>query len=50
MALATVTAGYFWIYALFKPIPRGIGEKVVIGLVLAWLWRAGWWLVRGRPG
>lgn len=50
MALATVTAVYFWIYALFKPIPRGIGEKVVIVLVLAWLWRAGWWLVRGRPG
>lgn len=50
MVLASVTAVYFWIYALFKPIPRGVGEKAVIVLVLVWLWRAGWWLVRGRPG
>ncbi|HET7557274.1 MAG TPA: DUF998 domain-containing protein [Rhodanobacteraceae bacterium] len=46
LTLAVITAIYFWIYALAKPIPRGLGEKVVIGLVLLWLWRAAWWLVR----
>lgn len=47
-ALATITIVYFWMYALIKSIPRGIGEKVVIGLVLLWVWRAAWWLVRNR--
>lgn len=46
--LAMITIVYFWIYALIRPIPRGIGEKVVIGLVLLWVWRAAWWLVRDR--
>jgi hypothetical membrane protein len=46
--VAMVTIVYFWIYALIKPIPRGIGEKVVIALVLLWVWRAAWWLVRDR--
>lgn len=47
-ALAVVTVVYFWVYALVKPIPRGIGEKIVIGLVLLWVWRAAWWLVHDR--
>ncbi|HVX04321.1 MAG TPA: DUF998 domain-containing protein [Rhodanobacteraceae bacterium] len=46
-AIASVCVVYFWIYAL-SPIPRGLGEKAVIALVLAWLWRAAWWLARGR--
>lgn len=45
--IASVCVVYFWIYAL-SPIPRGLGEKVVIALVLLWLWRAAWWLVRLR--
>lgn len=45
-AIAVITIVYFWIYALFHPIPRGVGEKVVIGLVLIWIWRVAWWLVR----
>lgn len=36
-----------WIYALVKPIPRGVGEKAVIALILLWLWRASWWLLCG---
>lgn len=48
LTIAAIAVVYFWIYALVKPIPRGLGEKVVIGLVLLWLWRAAWWLVRGR--
>lgn len=47
ITIAAVAVVYFWVYAVVKPIPRGIGEKVVIGLVLLWLWRAAWWLVRG---
>jgi hypothetical protein len=47
-ALAALTFAALWIYALLKPIPRGLGEKAVIALILLWLWRAGWWLVQGR--
>jgi hypothetical membrane protein len=45
--LAAITFAALWIYALVKPIPRGLGEKVVIALILLWLWRASWWLLRG---
>src|SRR5690242_3743530 len=47
--IASVSVVYFWVYAL-SPIPRGVGEKAVIALVLLWLWRASWWLVRCAPG
>ncbi|MGH8234263.1 MAG: DUF998 domain-containing protein [Rhodanobacteraceae bacterium] len=46
--VAAIAIVYFWVYALFKPIPRGLGEKGVIALVLLWMWRAAWWLVRSR--
>jgi len=45
--LAAITFAALWIYALVKPIPRGLGEKVVIALILLWLGRASWWLLRG---
>ncbi|TAN02599.1 MAG: DUF998 domain-containing protein [Rhodanobacteraceae bacterium] len=45
---AAITFVALWVYALVKTIPRGLAEKVVIALILAWLWRAGWWLVRDR--
>lgn len=48
-AIAVLTIIYFWVFALFHPIPQGIGEKIVIGLVLLWIWRAAWWLVREVP-
>jgi hypothetical protein len=43
--IASACVVYFRVYAR-SPIPRGIGEKAVLALVLAWLWRASWWLVR----
>lgn len=46
--LAALTFLALWIYAFVKPIPRGAGEKVVIALILLWLSRAAWWLVRSR--
>ncbi|MGH8215937.1 MAG: DUF998 domain-containing protein [Rhodanobacteraceae bacterium] len=48
-ALAAIAFVALWIYTLVKPIPRGLGEKFVIALILLWLWRAGWWLVREPP-
>lgn len=48
--LAAFAFAALWIYALVKPIPRGLGEKIVIALILLWLWRAAWWLARGRTG
>ena len=44
--LAAITFAALWIYALVKSIPRGLAEKVVVALILAWLWRAAWWLTR----
>lgn len=46
--LAAITFIALWIYALVKAVPRGLGEKVVIALILIWLWRAGWWLARAK--
>ena len=46
--IASASVVYFWVYAL-SPIPRGLGEKAVIALVLLWLWRASWWLARSAP-
>lgn len=46
--VAIIAVIYFWTFALVKSIPRGLGEKVVIGLVLYWLWRGGFWLARAR--
>ncbi len=45
-ALAVIAFVALWLDALVKSIPRGLGEKVVIALILLWLWRAAWWLVR----
>lgn len=45
-ALAAVASAALWTYALIRPIPRGLGEKIVIVLILSWLWRAAWWLTR----
>lgn len=46
-ALAMVAFIALWIDALVKTLPRGLSEKVVVVLILAWLWRAGWWLAHG---
>jgi hypothetical protein len=46
LPLAGVAFVALWADALVKAIPRGLGEKAVIVLILLWLWRAAWWLVR----
>ncbi|MGH8116380.1 MAG: DUF998 domain-containing protein [Rhodanobacteraceae bacterium] len=49
IAIAAVAFVALWIDAVARPIPRGLGEKIVIVLILIWLWRAAWWLVRASP-
>ncbi|MGH8111176.1 MAG: DUF998 domain-containing protein [Rhodanobacteraceae bacterium] len=52
LVVAAVAFVALWAYALIisvASIPRGLGEKVVIVLILIWLWRAAWWLVRAPP-
>jgi hypothetical membrane protein len=47
-ALAAITFVALWACTLVKAIPRGLGEKIVIALILLWLWRAAWWLAKDR--
>jgi hypothetical protein len=47
-ALAAIAFVALWIDALVKGLPRGLSEKGVIALILLWLWRASWWLLRGH--
>lgn len=42
--LAALAFATLWIAARLRSLPRGIEEKIVIALILAWLWRAAWWL------
>jgi hypothetical membrane protein len=42
--LAIIAFIALWLDALVKSLPRGLAEKVVIALILLWLWRAAWWL------
>lgn len=38
-----------WVHALWRDAPRGLTQKIVIALILAWLWMAAAWL-RGSSG
>lgn len=44
--LAAIAFVALWLDALVKALPRGLGEKAVIALILLWLWRASWRLLR----
>ena len=48
--LAAIAFVALWSYALIRHIPRGIGEKTTIALILLWLGRAAWWLVHEPAG
>jgi hypothetical protein len=48
--LAAIAFVALWSYAFIRHIPRGIGEKTTIALILLWLGRAAWWLVREPAG
>lgn len=47
-ALAVCAFALLWIDGLARILPRGFGEKLLIVLILVWLWRAAWWLARGE--
>ncbi len=48
LILAAVTFVAFWLYALWRALPRGASEKAVILLVLLWLLFVSRWLMLTR--
>jgi hypothetical protein len=51
-ALALACFAGLWVDALWKGMPRGLEQKLLIALIMLWLLRAAWWLCRVRetPG
>jgi hypothetical protein len=51
-ALALACFAGLWVDALWKGMPRGLEQKLLIALIMGWLLRAAWWLCRVReaPG
>ncbi|MDO1527826.1 DUF998 domain-containing protein [Fulvimonas sp. R45] len=47
-ALALACFAGLWVDALWKGMPRGLEQKLLIALIVLWLWRAAWWLCRAR--
>jgi Protein of unknown function (DUF998) len=47
--LSIVTFAALWIYALWRALPRGLAQKIVIALILIWLGWAAIQLWRRRP-
>lgn len=43
-ALAVTCFVAMWAHALWREAPRGLTQKIVIALILAWLALAAWWL------
>lgn len=37
-----------WVHVLWREAPRGLTQKIVIALIVAWLSLAAWWLHRHR--
>lgn len=46
--LAAVSFIAMWVHALWRDAPRGLTQKLVIVLILAWLVLMAWWLQRHR--
>ncbi len=47
-SLASVSFVALWTHALWRSAPRGLSQKVVIALIVAWLALAAWRLVASR--
>lgn len=45
-ALALACFAGLWVDALWKGMPRGLEQKLLIALIVCWLLRAAWWLWR----
>lgn len=43
-ALAAASFVAMWAHALWREAPRGLSQKLVIAMILAWLAMAAWWL------
>ncbi|UNK58695.1 DUF998 domain-containing protein [Pseudoxanthomonas daejeonensis] len=46
LALAALAFAALWLHALWRELPRGGSQKIVIALYLCWLFLAGWHLRR----
>ena len=49
-ALAAICFVALWVHTLWRGSPRGLGQKLVIVLIVAWLALAALWLKRSRRG
>lgn len=47
-SLAVLCFVAMWVHALWRDAPRGLTQKIVILLILAWLAMAAWWLRSAR--
>ena len=47
-SLAALAFALLWVHTLWRASPRGLGQKIVIALVVAWLVLATCWLLRER--
>jgi hypothetical protein len=48
--LALACFAGLWVDALWKGMPRGLEQKLLIALIVLWLLRAAWWLWNAAPG
>jgi hypothetical protein len=49
-SLAVACFVAMWVHALWREAPRGLTQKIVIALIVAWLWMAATWLRQDRGG
>ncbi len=49
-ALALVCFVGLWVDAIWKGMPRGLEQKLLIALIVCWLLCAAWWLWRAKNG
>ncbi|WP_257644158.1 DUF998 domain-containing protein [Luteimonas salinisoli] len=45
-ALALAAFAGVWLLALWRDLPRGLSQKVLVAVIAAWLWTMAWWLRR----
>lgn len=46
--MAVFAVGVMWVHVLWREAPRGLSQKFVITMILAWIAMAAWWLRNHR--
>ena len=49
LSMAVLCFVGLWTFALWRGLPAGLSQKMVIAAILVWLMRAGWWLRNVAP-